>query len=501
MNNLLDDILLDSQPLVLDLLQPQEGVSVLDWKPTAIQQLALFNPAFNLGFGGQAGGGKSDLVIGCSLLYHKRSLIVRREFPQLQGIVERAKQLTENQGTYNGFNKQLTLNSGATLEFGSTPHVGNEQRYQGRAHDFRALDELAHFTQEQFTFLTGWVRSTDPNQRCRVIATFNPPTSSEGLWVKQFYGPWIDPRHPRRADPGEVLWIAVVDGQDHIVETGEPFMHGEELIIPQSRSFLPSSLKDNPYLDRTNYRAVLQSLPEPLRSQLLYGDFSIEPGSEAYQVIPSQWLRSAMDRWNARKDLPKPPLTSLGVDVARGGRDKTTIAPLYGDDFIGSLIKKPGKETPDGPTVAALVIQHVKHDCQVMLDIGSVGSSPYDCLISNYPRVYAFNGAAGSVRMDRSKRLKFRNLRAEAYWRLRESLDPAYHPTLAVPDDPEVFADLTAARWSLTPGGILIEPKEDIISRLGRSPDCESIVYALHPAPKQRKVASSYSQGSVSYSG
>lgn len=494
-----DDILLDFQPVVLDLLDDSRANVQIDWTPSAVQQLAIINPAFNLGFGGQAGGGKSDLVIGCSLLYHKRSLVTRREYPQLKGIIDRSKELAAEFGTFNGQEKVLTLDNGRTVEYGSTPHPGDEERYQGRPHDFRAFDELPHFNFNQFNFMSGWVRSTDPTQRCRIITTFNPPTTDEGIWVKQFYGPWINPRHPVRAEAGEVLWFAMVNSQEHIVESGEPFYHDDELIIPQSRSFIPSSLRDNPYLDRTNYRSVLQSLPEPLRSQLLYGDFSIEPGSEAYQVIPGAWLRDAQDRWNARKDYPLPTLTAVGCDVARGGQDKTTIAPLYGHDFIGSVKKYLGKQTPDGPSVAALVALELRDNCNAIIDLGGVGSSPYDCLASQYPRTFGFNGASGSVKFDRSKRLKFANLRAEAYWRVREMLDPAYNPTLCIPDDPEVYADLTAARWSLTTQGILIESKDKIIKRLGRSPDCESIVYALHPATFSRKSIGSSFTGNISY--
>jgi hypothetical protein len=55
-------------------------------------------------------------------------------------------------------------------------------------------------------------------------------------------------------------------------------------------------------------------------------------------------------------------------------------------------------------------------------------------------------------------------------------LDPAHNPTLALPDDPELLADLAAPRWTLTTNGILIESKEDIIDRLKRSPDCGDAV-------------------------
>jgi hypothetical protein len=43
---------------------------------------------------------------------------------------------------------------------------------------------------------------------------------------------------------------------------------------------------DNPYLLTTGYVATLQALPEPRRSQLLYGDFAVGTTADPWQVIP-----------------------------------------------------------------------------------------------------------------------------------------------------------------------------------------------------------------------
>ncbi|HEV3151304.1 MAG TPA: terminase, partial [Acidobacteriaceae bacterium] len=49
----------------------------------------------------------------------------------------------------------------------------------------------------------------------------------------------------------------------------------------------------------------------------------------------------------------------------------------------------------------------------------------------------------------------------------------------------ELLSDLTAPRWAMTMQGIKVEPKEDIVKRLGRSPDCADAVVlaALRPSP------------------
>ena len=75
-------------------------------------------------------------------------------------------------------------------------------------------------------------------------------------------------------------------------------------------------------------------------------------------------------------------------------------------------------------------------------------------------------------------KLKFRNLRAMIWWRFREMLDPQTGCRIALPPDPKMKAGLCAPLWKLTPGGILIESKEEIKKRLGRSPDDgDAVVY------------------------
>jgi len=47
-----------------------------------------------------------------------------------------------------------------------------------------------------------------------------------------------------------------------------------------------------------------------------------------------------------------------------------------------------------------------------------------------------------------------------------------------------LLSDLTAPRWTMTMQGIKVEPKEDIVKRLGRSPDCaDAVVLAILRPP------------------
>ena len=50
-------------------------------------------------------------------------------------------------------------------------------------------------------------------------------------------------------------------------------------------------------------------------------------------------------------------MSTIGLDVARGGSDATVLSPRFGSYFAEQIIV-PGKGTPDGGSVAALVLQH-----------------------------------------------------------------------------------------------------------------------------------------------
>ena len=64
----------------------------------------------------------------------------------------------------------------------------------------------------------------------------------------------------------------------------------DDIIKPLTRTFIPSRVTDNPYLMATGYISTLQSLPEPLRSQMLKGDFEAGTEDDPWQVIPTQWV-------------------------------------------------------------------------------------------------------------------------------------------------------------------------------------------------------------------
>lgn len=455
------------------------------WSPLPGPQTLAFNSAADvLFYGGSAGGGKTDLLLGTALRNHNRSIIFRRDFQQMKGIIDRADSLFAGLGGSNKVDKLWTLDVGSKIELGAVLHDKDRQKYMGRAHDLKGFDEITHFPKAYFVFLIGWLRSVIKGQRKRVICTGNPPMKADERWVISYWAPWLDPSHPKRAMAGELRYFAIINDEEVELESGDPFEHiikgVKKIIRPKSRTFIPASLSDNPFLSETGYEDQLRSLPPELSRILLDGDFQAGIQDDVGQVIPSEWLKIAQERW---KKLKKPdvPLTHMGVDVARGGSDKTVITNRYGW-WVDRQHVYPGSNTPDGDAARDAVNRHHANSPIINVDVIGVGASAYDSIKATYKnKAVPLNASEGSDQTDLSGMLTFLNCRAEWWWKFREALDPKLGKNLAIPDDDELFEDLCSATWTLSGGKIQISDKDKMKKRLGgRSPDKgDSLIYAF----------------------
>lgn len=437
-------------------LEKLKGTQSIEWQPIpdSPQALALRSPADELLFGGQAGGGKTDLIVGLALTQHQRSLILRRRATDLSALISRARELTGALGSTS------IRVGGRVIEFGGCKDEASKFKYRGRPHDLKAFDELSEFSQSQYEFVCAWNRTADPNQRCRVVATTNPPDTNEGRWIIQHWAPWLDPSHPNPAKSGEVRWFH--DGKE--VDGPEP-IGGK---YPRSRSFIRASVDDNPFMMASGYDRLLDNLPEGIREKLRFGNFTYEIEDNPRQLIPSGWIEAAQQRYRNGNYCDSGTIT-IGVDPARGGNDRTVLAVSKGD--LVEVYAYPGSKTPDGSSVVQLILQHWNPEAGINLDVIGIGASVIDYLRDlKYP-CKAINFSSASSRRDRSGLLKFNNLRTEIFWRLRDELDPHYNPTIALPPDPSILAELTAIRYRLGHRGIQCESKDEIRSRIGRSTD------------------------------
>jgi hypothetical protein len=342
-----------------------------------------------------------------------------------------------------------------------------------------------------------------PGQTCEQLFAFNPPQDAEGRWVIEYFAPWLDPQYKNPAAHGEIRhFMTVLRGNEpedvevpnvpHVIVDKQPVPLSQapsadykpiEIIQPQSRTFIGSKVTDNKY-QSSEYLAQLQSLPEPLRSQMLNGDFFAGLNDSEWQVIPTAWIKAAMDRWQPRDR--KPPMDSIGVDVARGGMDNSVIARRH-DNWYDIPIAIPGKDTPTGYALMARVVAEIRDHAPVHIDVVGVGGSPFDFLtIANFQTIGINNGSKDGVEGFRTQGgLSFANWKSYTWWAMREELDPSNNTGIALPPDKQLFRDLAAPLWKPMSGRVVVESREEIIKRIGRSPDWgQAYILARMDTPK-----------------
>jgi hypothetical protein len=454
-----------------------QATAAMKWVPSPGPQTeAYFSDADCLLYGGEPGGGKSQLILGLAFNCHQRSLIMRRKYGDLEGLIDDALKINGSRDGFNGSPPpRLKISAKQRISFRAAQRIGDEKGTMGQGRDLLGIDEATHFAETQIRFLMGWVRSEDPNQRCRTVLATNPPLTAEGLWVNKMFAPWLDPNHPNPALPGELRWVVSdEDGHDEWVNGPDDVRTARgKSIRPTSRSFIPASVKDNPYYAASDYEKTLDAMPEPYRSMLL-GGFRTTFKDADFQVIPTAWIEAAQARWT-RDGFKQFAMTAMSIDPADGGKDAQEIAARYGGWYAPMNTEK-GPSTAD-PSLAFGHIMATRMDnAPVVVDAGGgYGGKITLRLKDNAIPHVSFKGSDGSSKRSRGSNIPYANKRAEAYFGMRDALDPDQQggSVIALPPDAELKADLAAVCYdahALQVRGVYqIESKEDIRKRLGRS--------------------------------
>ena len=218
--------------------------------------------------------------------------------------------------------------------------------------------------------------------------------------------------------------------------------------------------------------------PNDLFRVKVLGEF---PEEDEATLVPLEWLERAFQRWDdimesgGGKYTAMEPLR-LGVDVAGMGRDNTVFTHRYGN-FVSQFKFQPVKKR--SPSVhmetAGWIAQYLGNPATVAL-IDTIGEGA-----GVYSRLYEqgfenaisakFSFSAYNLRDETGVR-KFANMRAYCYWMLRDALNPSFNHNLAIPRNDMLLEELTEIKYEVNSRGeIQLEAKEDIIERLGRSPD------------------------------
>lgn len=238
------------------------------------------------GYGGAAGGGKSDALLMAALQHVDvpgyAAIIFRRTFADLNlagAIMDRSKEwLTGTGATFNESDHRWTFPSGATISFGYMDKEADRFRYQSAEFQFIAFDELTQFPEKWYRFMFSRLRKT---KELEVPLRMRFATNPGGIgheWVFRRFGRWLDSKGSRIGDGVELTFRRNEEDRE---EECPPGVHGS-----WSRTFIVSNRRDNPHIGE-EYAQSLAQLDEATRKQLDKGLWIRDTGGLVYRFNPS----------------------------------------------------------------------------------------------------------------------------------------------------------------------------------------------------------------------
>ena len=236
-----------------------------------------------IGYGGAAGGGKTDAllmtgIVGCLTHAGLKVAFFRRKGVELEGLGGAIMRSTELLGTWckwNGRTTRWTFPNGSMLQFCHCNEETDVYSYQSQQFDILLIDEATHFTRFIYRYLRSRNRVTlepCPKGFRAFTALGTNPGNVGHAWFRAEF-----------VDPGPAEKVHKVE-----VEPGRYERH----------MFIPAFLADNQALvDKDpEYGDRLDALPELERRQLLHGDWDAFGGQyftefdrRLHVVKPDDW--------------------------------------------------------------------------------------------------------------------------------------------------------------------------------------------------------------------
>lgn len=261
--------------------EPQAEINGLPilWAPhPGPQSRFLASSAFEVGYGGAAGGGKTAALVCGALrgtdhpLY--RHIIFRRTFPELQELMDRAALVYPKLGAHwSDREKRWTFPSGGKIEFGYCASYAEVLQYQTDEFTQVSYDQLDQLPEERiWTYMSSRVRAKAPDLHIGMRATFNPGGVG-GAWIKRRF---VD--------------ICPKDGSPIPITVRTP----DGKMVSQTRAFIRAFIADNPALLKNDptYADRLGMLSELEYRQLALGDWDAMGGA----FYPELTLPADQDR-------------------------------------------------------------------------------------------------------------------------------------------------------------------------------------------------------------
>ena len=249
------------------------GGSVV-WKPQPGPQTLFCACGFReVLYGGAAGGGKSDALIGDFsqgiFQYGSawRGLIARRSFPQLEEIERRCIEIFSPVFGIDSYKvgrrtwEFETPRGTATLMLRALEKDVDAHKFQGHQFTYLGFDELTHWPSDYIYEFLAKTRLRSPHGApCYVRATSNPGGVGH-IWVKRRF---MQDDHGGRVAPLTPIHYVGASGRKY------------------TRIFIPAKLTDNKILMENDpaYIDQLDAIADPImRRALLLGDWDVVAGA------------------------------------------------------------------------------------------------------------------------------------------------------------------------------------------------------------------------------
>ena len=303
----------------------------ITWEPQKGPQTAFFTcPAFELLYGGAAGGGKSEALIvqavaNCIKYPNYRAILFRRTFPEIQkSLVPRVSYFIYSAAKSRNQGLEWNFPNGSVLYLSHLQREDDKEKHKSSEYDYIGFDELTSFSQTQYEYLFTRCRGTTPVPRM-VRAATNPSGAGHG-WVRERFVDHTkddDGKLKNLSPDGSPLpydyaygWLVNHQVYTDFSNLPDDFRFGEPAFEERSyqvwkdknskltRAFIPALLWCNAKLLKADPEYVLRmrSQNEKTQQALLYGSWDVYEGQffstwdpDAHVVdafpIPESWRR------------------------------------------------------------------------------------------------------------------------------------------------------------------------------------------------------------------
>lgn len=264
--------------------------------------------------------------------------------------------------------------------------------------------------------------------------------AEQALSTGPYFGKVVQAGNPLTRDG--MLYEAAESGNWRVVRiTGDPDdpMRSPRIDIAWARSQIAKYGRENAWV-----------------KAYILGEF---PASGLRQLLGPDEVREAMKR-HKREDEYRHSAKVLGVDVAREGDDASVIFPRQGVAAFRPVVSRDTDSLLGAGLVANKWREFGAHACFID-NTGGFGGGWIDQLrvMGRQPIGVHFAGKANDER--------YANKRAEMWFLMAQWIKEGG----ALPDIPEMVQELTAPTYTFKGDRLLLEDKDQIKERIGRSPD------------------------------